>query len=172
MARRLVSVFTGFMLVITLIAASPVRAGSQEDTFRAIAGAVVLFAIGKAIADGLDTKAPAVTQKNTMPERSRIIGPGAAPMKQKDRPKYQGNVQRPSNRFMTLPSLCYFETTTRGRLVGVYGARCLQDHQARFNGLPRACQFQLPIRHGQSAQVYDAACLREFGWSEDRRARR
>ena len=75
MARRLVSVFTGFMLVITLIAASPVRAGSQEDTFREIAGAVVMLAIGKAIADGFDTKAPAVTQKNPMPDTAMTKAP-------------------------------------------------------------------------------------------------
>lgn len=172
MTRRLVSTFAGFILIVTMIAAAPARAGSQEDAFRAIAGAVVLFAIGKALADELDNKNAPVSRTNTLPDKSRVTVHGNAPLKYKNRPKHSGKKQTTRTRFQPLPSECYFEATTYRRLVGVYGARCLEDRQRHASLLPVACQFQLPIQHGRSAKVYDAACLREFGWAEERRAHR
>lgn len=172
MSHRLVSLFAGFTLFITLIAAAPVRAGSQDDTLRALAGVFVLFAIGQALANEAEGNKATVTSTPTYPNRLRISPPQNAPLMGEANRKRKINRPDPTRARAALPAQCYFEVTRHRRLVGVYGAKCLSDYPRRMRMLPYACKAELPIRHGRSATVFDAACLREFGWAEERHARR
>jgi len=172
MAHRLVSLFAGFTLFITLIAAAPVRADSQNDALRALAGAFVLFAIGKAVANEMEGNKATVSRAPTNSLRLHSTPPRYAPPKGEANRKRKGKDPVPPRVQTRLPAQCYFEVTRRNRLVGVYGAKCLNDYPRRARFLPNACKTDLRIRHGGTAAVYDAACLREFGWAEERQARR
>ena len=48
--------------------------------------------------------------------------------------------------------------------IGVFGATCLNEFVRRPGRLPRECAMTVPVRHGRKAKVYEAECLRDYGY--------
>ena len=171
MAKRLILGFSASLLFMTAVAAAPVRAQSNEQIGRTIAGAVTLFILGNALADTIN--------KNDNKKNSKASGSkaGKGTISNSDN-RYQGNVShgqyQPWNApgkgrngvhpLKVVPMQCFFTINQRHREVGVFGEQCLRNTVKKAEWLPRECRTAIPVRHGRDAIVYNAQCLREFGW--------
>lgn len=164
MTKRLIFSFAASLVVMTGIAVTPVKAQSNEELGRTIAGAITLFILGNALVDTLDkddkSKKTGVKSGNTA--NSVVSGrPYSQPWGLHDRPTRGRYGVHP---LKVVSMQCYFTINQRHRQNGVFGERCLRDTTKKFDWLPRECRMVIPVRHGQNAAVYDAQCLREFGW--------
>ena len=150
MGKRLIAILIGSTMTLTTLAMTPARAASDDDIGRLIAGAITLFVIGKAVEDFTapkKKKAP-VTKNKSIANQYYDTRP---------------NQSTKANR-RTLPRECFFRMKLGRERIGVFGATCLNEFVRRPGRLPRECAMTVPVRHGRKAKVYEAECLRDYGY--------
>lgn len=140
-------------VLITAIGTSQASAGNR-DTERALAALLGLAVIGAIIADRRndDRNAPVVTRNR----------------------QYHGISPRPLPRRAQrhlLPRECLREVRTgRGYVRRVYGGRCMNQHYAYADSLPRHCARNLHGHRGVGhATVWGAYCLEQHGYRHSHR---
>lgn len=124
--------------------AVPAPAQANDDVANIIAGLAALFIIGAAI-----------EQHNDRDDRARATAQQTRP--QQTRPQQQARPNRQADR--VAPARCFRET---GGVRG-YSRRCMQNHAARPELLPRGCLVQVNTDRGPRT-LYAGRCLRQNGW--------
>ena len=153
-ARRL-TIGTLLSLALALALPAPALADGrkQDDLGRLLAAGVALFILGKAIEQSRRKPAPA-----TPPVARNPVARPVIPVPGHGRPWVRALV----------PHECYFELHRGAGTRGVYGRLCTEEVMARPGMLPQQCLQNVAVRHGQRAQVYDAQCLRRYGFRDSR----
>lgn len=173
MALRLISLFTGFFMVITIVAVTPSRAQDADAAAKVLTGAVALFIIGSIIANELD-------RPNDLHDQNPLSSSSGDQAALRSIQQAQMAVNRTTStnrgrfgehRHKVLPTECSFFLARGYREAEVYGADCLENNVTKAKWLPSVCERQVRIRHGKRARVYDAECLHDHGWRDDRVAR-
>lgn len=173
MPRKLIAGLAAALIAMTGLAAVPARAQNNEQIGRAIAGALTLFVITKALTD--DKKKATTKSKNSAAvatSRSNFYGnynyngnynhnyshpPASAPGK-------PWNGRWGEHPQKVVPAQCYFQINRGRSQVGVFGSTCLNEFMHKSDWLPRACLLTVPVRFGRPAQVYNANCLYREGY--------
>ncbi len=63
-----------------------------------------------------------------------------------------------------VPGECAFSLRQDGKRRDVFGKACVDETMYRPERLPFVCLDEVNVRYGRAAKVYDARCLREFGF--------
>ena len=137
MFKHLTALTLSAAIALTSLTATPARADS-EDVAKVLGGLTLLFILGKALED--DRKA--TVTRHVTPR------PTAKP---------------PRKRAKVIPSQCYRELASNGRVVRGYGARCMQNNVRRAGSLPPQCIRKVQTHRGQR-HLYRPKCLRQNGW--------
>ncbi|MEE9387097.1 MAG: hypothetical protein V3U96_00680 [Paracoccaceae bacterium] len=140
MTHRLTASALALSIAFSGLSVTPVQAGNNNDLGRLVAGAIVLFAIGKAIED------------NNRDRNRAGISPAPQPVKKPKRVKRH------------VPDECYFQLRTDRGSRGVYGKTCLSEMMRHADRLPQSCADTVRVRYGRNAEVYSAQCLKDHGY--------
>ncbi len=198
MTRKVIAGALALSLAFAGVSAAPANAGNDKEVGRVLAGALALFVIGQAIQDAKrrkQTPPQASRPQPPRPEVSRnpVRWPVRPPARRHSHPPAPRptpvHIHRPVPRPTTLPvprpgwvpdlapaarrdlvpGECAFALHRNGKRREVFGKACVDETMYRPERLPLVCLDRVNVRYGRAAQVYDARCLREFGFigSED-----
>ncbi len=192
MTRKVIAGALALSMAFAGVSAAPAYAGNDKEVGRVLAGALALFVIGQAIQDAKRRKQtpPQASQPQPpRPEVSRnpVRWPVKPPARRHTHPpapkptpvQIHRPVPRPAplvpkpgwNPFPTpvaqrdlVPSECAFPLRRNGKRREVFGKACVDETMYRPERLPLVCLDEVNVRYGRAAEVYDARCLREFGF--------
>ncbi|MEE9429333.1 MAG: hypothetical protein V3V25_14420 [Paracoccaceae bacterium] len=143
MTRTITASILALSIGFSSLSVTPAHAGNNNDLGRFVAGALVLFAIGKAI-EGSNRPRTNVTRAPSNPKPYPITTP-----------------QRTNKR---LPEQCFFRVRSPNGPRGVYGKICLGETLHRADRLPQNCRETVRVRNGLRSEVFGAQCLRNYGY--------
>ncbi len=153
------------------LAPVPAAAGpDREDIARAVAGAVVLGIIAKAVSDKDNRRTNrTINQNSRIPQLGSIDDRRNTRIIEGDlRRQQHSNTGKRGYKKAKLPDRCLrvVDTARRDRLV--YGTRCLERSYKFARKLPQSCERFVRTNRGLLS-VYAARCLARDGWQVARR---
>ena len=163
MNRTLMASALAMVLAIGTGAATPARAGSDQDVAKVVIGALTLFAIGAAVHNSRNDQA----SKRTSPSVARK--PSSQPSHIN---RWNTAPNRPSRALPLIPAIC---AAPAGRNHGAQVARylnegCLTRNMRGARALPQRCARMLQTRRGKD-RFYETACLKNAGYRLEARRR-
>ena len=157
MLKPLIAGLTALSLTFATVAPAQAQGLSREDTGKLLIGLTALAVLGAAINDNERDKKPATQahDREQWSQQGRGNGHG------------WGNLNRQNNR-RELPGECLRGIETRFGTQRMFVQRCLERNYHHVASLPARCAVRVYSNDGPR-QGYDPLCLREAGYTSDRR---
>lgn len=162
MFKPLIAGLTALSLTFATVAPAQAQGLSREDTSKLIIGLTALAVLGAAINNNNDRDKEPARQAHDRNDRDRW-----APQSHGNRGHGWGNLNRQNNRW-ELPGECLRGIETRFGTQRMFVQRCLERNYRHVNSLPARCAVRVYSNDGPR-QGYDPLCLREEGYTSDRR---
>ena len=157
MFKPLIAGLTALSLTIATVAPAQAQGLSRDDTGKLLIGLTALAVLGAAINNNDRDKEPAtqVHDRDQWSQQGRGNGHG------------WGNLNHQNNR-RVLPGECLRGIETRFGTQRMFVQRCLERNYRQVNSLPARCAVRVYSNDGPR-QGFDPLCLREEGYTSDRR---
>lgn len=165
MYRTFIATITAASIALTVLGATPVRAG-ENDAAKAIAAILGLAVVGKIIHDRNDKKKRVNNHQQRPVHRTPDYNKPEYKKPAYQPPRYTQPKPRPLpdrvNRKL-LPHQCLRSFNTHRGKVRMFGKRCLKRNYKFANRLPQQCQYIFDTPRGDR-RGYEARCLRDRGF--------
>lgn len=157
MIKPLIASITALALTFATVAPAHAQSFSREEVGKLVIGLAAIAALNAALEN----------RKSNEPSTRAHDRNNRAPQAQGNRGHGWGQLNRHNDR-RALPRECLRGVETRFGTQRMFLQRCLEQNYRHVNSLPGRCAVRVYTNNGPR-QGYDPLCLREAGYTSDRR---